>query len=96
MAIRCEKCGRELPHIEVNRFNHEGDDCWYAEPIIEHENGAFIDLHTPNTWCGAEFDADSEEARESIRCPHCYKFPFKCQEIQEYNILRVVMFANKT
>lgn len=93
MTIKCEKCGKELNYLQVNRFNHDGSDDWQTESFETHENGIYIDLHYPETWTGYEFDADSEDARESIRCPYCHQFPFKEKELQEYNILRVVMFT---
>ena len=95
MKVKCEKCGNELTYIQVNRFERDGSDSWQPENIETHKNGVYIDLHYPQTWTGYEFDADSDDARQSIRCPYCHEFPFNDKEIQEYQIVRVVMFTEK-
>ncbi|WP_072684021.1 hypothetical protein [Holdemania sp. Marseille-P2844] len=40
-------------------------------------------------------DGSDDEKRETILCPNCKKYPFKDKEIQEYEIVRLVMFKSK-
>lgn len=86
--MKCENCGKELECIEINDFQRDGSDAWCEYPVFEHENGAYLDA-TQN-WTGWEMS--DEEMVESVRCPHCKKFPFRDHEIQTYQILRIVMF----
>ena len=89
--IHCEKCGKEINMVNVNCFLYDGSDDWFQIELEEHINGAYVDLQT--NWCGYEFDEDSEEVRDCIRCPYCGEYPFKCEEIQKYTVERVVMFT---
>ena len=92
--IRCEKCGEELTHLQVDMFDRFGMDDWIDVPISEHVNGLYIDVQT--NWCGYEFDDDDAEKRDSIRCPECKRFPFESDEIQSVEYERVVMFKTES
>ena len=61
--IKCEKCGTVIESVEVDIFDHEGNDYWCDVGFYEHENGIYLDL--PFNWCGHEFDDDDEEDDES-------------------------------
>ena len=87
--MKCEACGQEIDCIEIDDFQRDGSDEWCLYPVYEHENGIYIDA-TEN-WTG--YRVSDEEMAESVRCPLCKKFPFKCKEIQTYELLRLVMFT---
>lgn len=89
--ITCNKCGNPLPFVEADCFQYDGADAWEEYPVHACSNRAvYIDL--PTSWAG---DCMSEEEQmESIRCPHCHKYPFNDEEIQVYGMLRTVMFDN--
>ena len=89
--MKCEKCGHEIEHVEVDMFDREGADSWCDYLILEHENGIYLDLD--RSWTG--YGLSDEERVECIRCPHCHQFPLICTEIQEYEIMREVMFTTK-
>jgi len=89
-VIKCEKCGKEIECVKVDYFLYGGSDGFESVPFEEHKNGIYIDLSL--NWCGYEFDEDSEEILDCIRCPHCGKYPFIDTEIQKYEFERVVMF----
>ena len=88
--MKCEACGQEIDCIEIDDFQRDGSDEWCLYPVYEHENGIYIDA-TEN-WTG--YGVSDEEMAESVRCPLCKKFPFKCKEIQTYELLRLVMFTD--
>lgn len=87
----CEKCGKEIHQLEVLRFNHDGSDSYNPAWGFEAEEDAvYMDLDS--NWTG--YELSEEEMRETIRCPHCKQFPFKNNEIQVYEIVRVVCFKD--
>lgn len=87
--MKCEKCGKEIDHLLVNIFNHDGSDRECSEPLQECEEDA-VYFDTSMNWTGAELSED--EQVDTIRCPECGEFPFKSKEIQTYEFIRVVMF----
>ena len=90
--VRCEKCGAALGHVLVDEFDREGADHFLEYPIIGCEtDAAFVD--TNQNWTG--YGLSEEEMPDTIRCPHCGKYPFNDTEIQVYDIVRVVMFREK-
>ena len=88
---KCKCCGKEIQSVQVNFFNREGDDSWVLCGFEEYAPNA-IELDVDNNWTG--YELDEEEQRGTIKCPHCGKFPFE-DEIQIYEIVRVVMFTAK-
>jgi hypothetical protein len=92
--IECEQCNNELDYVEVDMFDHEGADDWHEVGFLDHEGGIYLDL--PLNWTGHDFDDCDDEKHETIRCPYCKKYPFKCTEIQTTTFDRVVMFFGKT
>lgn len=49
-------------------------------------------LETDKNWTGYELDCD--EANEDIHCPICGSNPFKNDEIQIYDVVRIVKFKS--
>lgn len=87
----CSKCGETINTLSIDIFGREGDDYFHDIPICgeDTETGAcWVDV-TPD-WTG--YDLSEEEQRDTIRCPHCGKFPFNSDEIQTYEIVRIVCF----
>ena len=73
----------------VDNFTYDGSDHYEMIPIYQCDtNAAYIDL--ASDWVG--YDLTEEEQRETIQCPHCKQFPFKCGEVQVHEIVRAVMF----
>ena len=90
--MKCEKCGREIEAVIVSIFNRDGSDCDILLPLVEcEENAAYIDA-TQN-WTG--YELTEEEMLETIECPYCKRFPFKNQEMQVYDIVRIVCFRQE-
>ncbi|MEE1255962.1 MAG: hypothetical protein UHN47_05565 [Lachnospiraceae bacterium] len=87
--MKCEKCGKQIDEVKIDVFTREGKDILVLVPIIEYENGA-VGIETDTNWCG--YDLTQEEQADCITCPCCGLFPFKNDEIQTHEILRVVCF----
>lgn len=87
--IRCNKCGNAIDSVKVGRFNYDGSDSDYKYSLNEAEEDA-VYFETDANWTG--YDLTEEEMSETIHCPHCNKFPFKDNEVQVYNVVRVVCF----
>lgn len=87
--MNCEKCGREIDAVLVATFNRDGSDCDILLPLVEcEENAAYIDA-TQN-WTG--YELSDEEQMETVLCPRCKQFPFKSDEMQVYDVVRIVCF----
>lgn len=87
--VRCEKCGKIINKIITNEFKADGSDREIDYPLIgTDEEVVFFDANE-NLCC---YGLNEEEQIEHISCPHCGEFPFKHEEVQMYNIVRVVMF----
>lgn len=90
---KCGHCGKDINHVMVNFFNHEGQDSFIPCEFSEYENNA-IELDVDHNWTGDELT--DEEAKETIVCPYCGKFPFdEKEELQVYEIVRLVMFRKE-
>lgn len=87
--MKCEKCGKELKWIDVNRFNYDGSDSFCSYPYEEFDYDAVI-IDTDPNWTG--YELSEEEMIDTIECPHCHKFPFINTEIHVGNIVRIVCF----
>lgn len=89
MMITCEKCGAKISFLEVDVFNYDGSDSCRDTTFEEFDvNAIVVDLD--KNWTG--YELSEEEMRETITCPSCHKWPFKSEEIQIYEFVRVVMF----
>ena len=90
--MKCEMCGSQMDRLEVNVFNYEGDDGYHQYPLQELEENA-VEIEVSPNWTGA--DLSEEEQMETIRCPHCGRFPFKHKEVQVYSVLKIVCFKEE-
>ena len=87
--MKCEKCGKEIDGILVDEFLLDGSDTDIEYPFAEvPENAVVIDVN--RNWTG--YELSEEERLDTIRCPHCKQFPFVCEEIQEEETVRLVLF----
>lgn len=86
--MKCEKCGHELDVIAVEVFNHFGENL----PSLQRPRvvGNAVIAETSKNWCG--YRLPDEEALDTIRSPHCGKFPFENTELQRYELISLVMF----
>lgn len=89
--MKCEKCGKEIDSVEVNMFESDGSDDWYIVEIGE-ENDVVLFSVLPN-WTGN--DLVEAEQIETIRCPHCHKFPLKKQMIDTCQYVSVTMYPQR-
>ena len=87
--MKCEKCGKELEHIDINMFDRDGSDDLDSHCFQECEENAVV-IDTNSAWAG--YELSDEERLETVKCPHCGQFPFKNTEIQVHEIVRLVMF----
>ena len=100
--IRCEKCGKTFNWLAVDEFDRDGSDydrCYFVdtdEGTEDKEDSEYdaVWLDTNANWTG--YGMSEEEQLETIKCPHCGRFPFRCKEIQVYDIVRIVMFKEKS
>lgn len=89
--VRCEKCGRIIAVINLRMFDNGGSDTLHAVPVHEMPDNAVI-VDTTENWCG--YGLDIEDQMSDIECPFCREFPFKHEEVQEEEVLRLVMFKS--
>ena len=87
--VKCEKCGKEIHSLIINIFNYDGSDSGYELPIAEYEQDA-VTVDVNHNWTGDELS--EEEQKDTISCPYCKQFPFVSEEIQTYNIVRIICF----
>lgn len=88
--ILCKHCDRPIEHIITNFFDRDGSDYDIDYVFHEPEKGV-AEIQLPTYWCGYELSED--EMMESIRCPHCGKFPFsESAGINIETIVHVVCF----
>lgn len=85
----CDKCCRELKSILIDEFQMDGSDGFVIHAVVAQPCDAAA-VETDQNWTG--YDLSEEERLDTISCPYCGKFPFNNEEIQIYNIVRLVMF----
>ena len=91
--MKCEKCGAEIKQLIIRVSDAYGSDCSISVDITECEKNAVV-FETDKSWTG--YDQDGEDANQDIRCPICGKNPFQNDEIQIFNIVRVVNFKKQS
>lgn len=98
--MKCEKCGKETDRLIISVFNRDGSDSDQFALIdlvdapVDEEGGCDVAiLETTQNWTG--YGLSEEEMMEVIRCPHCGQFPFKHEEVQVYDVVRVVCFRTE-
>lgn len=87
--MRCEKCGAEIKQLIISVSDAYGSDCSISVDITECREKCSC-IWNCKSWTG--YDQDGEDANQDIRCPICGKNPFQNDEIQIFNIVRVVKF----
>jgi DNA-directed RNA polymerase subunit RPC12/RpoP len=90
--MKCEKCGKEITHIVTGRFSYDGSDYDDTIGIEEDEHYNAVIMETDRNWTG--YGLTEEETRERIECPYCKQFPFGSEEIQVFDVVRIVCFKN--
>jgi DNA-directed RNA polymerase subunit RPC12/RpoP len=88
--VKCAKCHKEISHIATSVFAYDGSDYDDTIGIEEDEHFNAVIMETDQNWTGYELTED--EMRERIECPYCHQFPFGSNEIQVYDVVRIVCF----
>lgn len=88
--MKCGKCGKDITHITTSRFSYDGSDYDDTIGIEEDEHYNAVIMETDRNWTG--YELTEEEMRERIECPYCKQFPFESEEIQVYDVVRIVCF----
>lgn len=88
--IKCKHCDKEISTIVTSFFDHEGSDYERELPFYVQDNA--IVVSTNKTWTGHELS--EEEQIDTIKCPHCRKFPFE-PEIQVEEVVEIIMFTGE-
>ena len=70
----CEKCGKEIEHINTSVFSYDGSDSERSIQITYSKENGCVSFSTNQNWTG--YDLTDEERKDRIRCPYCGKFPF--------------------
>lgn len=89
--VKCEKCGKEMSYVLVNKFNYSGSDSFLKYSY--NRIGDCISIVTDRNWTG--YELSEEEILETIVCPHCGKYPFQSKEIHVYDEVEIVMFPKE-
>ncbi len=90
----CEKCGKEIDHINTSVFNYDGSDSDYSIPITYDKESRCVTFSTSQNWTG--YSLTDEEQKENIRCPYCGKFPFDSSiENEFYEPVEVMMWTSE-
>lgn len=92
--MKCEKCGKRITTVKINKFQRDGSDAYFQRPIGEYKDSVSVTFETDKNWTGC--DLTEEEQAETILCPCCGEFPFKDKEINTYEIVRVICFKEGT
>lgn len=89
--VKCEKCGKEMSYVLVNKFNYSGSDSFLKYSY--NRIGDCISIVADRNWTG--YELSEEEILETIVCPHCGKYPFQSKEIHVYDEVEIVMFPKE-
>lgn len=89
--VKCEKCGKEMSYVLVNKFNYSGSDSFLKYSY--NRIGDCISIVADRNWTG--YELSEEEMLETIVCPHCGKYPFQSKEIHVYDDVEIVMFPKE-
>ena len=89
--VKCEKCGKEMSYVLVNKFNYSGSDSFLKYSY--NRIGGCVSIVTDRNWTG--YELSEEEILETIVCPHCGKYPFQSKEIHVYDEVEIVMFPKE-
>lgn len=89
--VKCEKCGKEMSYVLVNKFNYSGSDFFLKYSY--NRIGDCISIVADRNWTG--YELSEEEMLETIVCPHCGKYPFQSKEIHVCDEVEIVMFPKE-
>ena len=92
----CEKCGKEIDHINTSVFSYEGLDSVRSIPITYIKENECVSFSINKNWTG--YDLIEEERKDRICCPYCGKFPFNNSTKIEVHIpltVDVMMWISK-
>lgn len=89
--VKCEKCGKEMSYVLVNKFNYSGSDSFLKYSY--NRIGDCISIVADRNWTG--YELSEEDMLETIVCPHCGKYPFQSKEIHVYDEVEIVMFPKE-
>lgn len=90
--MKCERCGKKIDSVMVNKFIFEGVDGFFNIPIIEANDNA-VYVETDSNWTG--YELTEEEMINTIICPQCLEYPFNDKEIQVHDVVQIVMFESE-
>ncbi|MEE0896782.1 MAG: hypothetical protein U0L88_04035 [Acutalibacteraceae bacterium] len=91
--MKCAKCEKEITSIVTNKFAYDGSDYDTTLGIEEDENYNAVIMETDKSWTG--YELAEEEMRERMQCPYCKQFPFGSDEIQIFDVVRIVCFKSE-
>lgn len=83
--MKCANCGEEINKVLINKFAHDGSDDYISAELEDLGQHNAYGIATDKNWTGDELEDD--EAIETVICPKCKKFPFKCKEINRQEVL---------
>ena len=90
----CERCGKQIGHINTSVFLYDGTDSEYQMPLTFDEKTGCVVFETTQNWTG--YELTNEERKEGIRCPHCGEYPFDSSvEIELHEPVEVLMWTSK-
>lgn len=90
----CERCGKQIDHINTSVFQYDGTDSEYQMPLTFDETTGCVVFETTQNWTG--YELTDEERKDGIRCPHCGEYPFDSSvEIEFHEPVEVLMWTAK-
>lgn len=92
MKCICENCGKEIDYVLINTFDWDGNDRDYIAHLEDLGDGVY-GISTTHNWTGDGLD--DEDAIDTIVCPKCKKFPFKCKEIGKQEIVHLTLWSKR-
>ena len=86
-VYKCCQCNKEITTIITRVFDRDGSDYEKEVNFKQVPHNAIV-FEIGTDWVGYGGMEDTDQ----IMCPNCRKFPFKSDEIQCYEYLKVVCF----